>query len=231
MSSVNELEVSNIVSGEDAEFVKSLPVYEIARNYLFKRNLTPEKVKIAYRKFRPSLDEKAFRLECKKLNLENFVVSKPGKGPKKSLSGLDAIFRVENEEFQVTALSEYGSMLLITFTIKRITHLLNGEGDQLKAALKAAKDEGSPTVNIGFLPGFSFTGLGVALPISCVEEVCQNDDIKSYLGWPYHVTRMNHKETELLRSLPKMSRDSRMDLLIASEFFLGPEAVWVNKPN
>lgn len=209
-------------------FHTTLPAYKTAEPYLSKEKLTPEKVKVAYRKFRPSPDEKEFRRKClRSFDSKCLAVSKPGNWIREDLYDFIARFKVGDEEFQVASLTLRGSKIFAALEFKKVVDGTLGRGDKmLKSALENAKAENSSTVNIGFSITPEMPPACVEMPISCVEEICKNSKFESYFKRPIHVAVTKYRESEALKMT---SKSDRLNSLPAIELFLGPEAIWINK--
>lgn len=210
------------LAGEDLEFVKSLPAYKAAESYLNKRNLDFEKAKILYRRLRPSADEREFRRKCAaKFGHGGMAVLKPGCSLDSDFADFVAVFEVEGEKFNVVVLSQFFYDALITFQ----SNMAKKNFGKLAEFEEYENADGSKGVQLRIRAEnlFScFTLPDVGTPEEDIQRALKASD-----GIAFEI-EVKYEEPDL-RILASLKREKRLGFLAASELFLGPKAVWVNK--
>lgn len=202
--------------------LKSLPGYKAAESYLSKRSLNLERAKILCRRLRPSADEREFRRKClAKFGYGNIAILKPGCSLNSDFADFTAVFEVEGEKFNVAVLSQFYYDAIDTFHCNKFQKNFA----KLAEVEEYENADGSKGMQLNFKEGnlfgcFTFSRADV--PEEDVQRALKaSDGIAFEVGVEY--------EEPDLRVLARIKREKRLGYLAASELFLGPKSVWVNK--
>lgn len=202
--------------------LKSLPGYKAAESYLSKRSLNLEKAKILYRRLRPSADEREFRRRClAKFGHGGVAVLKPSCSLDSDFADFVATFEVEGEKFSVAVLSKFYCDGLDTFQANKIKHTYG----KLIELEEYRDEDGQKGLRGQFSCGNGFGFIDVP-DGDCSEEDAKRAFEASQKIFPE--VEVEYEEPDL-RALARIKREKRLGFLVASELFLGPKAVWVNK--